>query len=212
LFELSKTPNYLFMKKFISACIGLVLLVPVSFGQKNDISRPQAIGISFFLNDFTTADRIRTTSLSQVISDKSFASIDDMNPGLAVTYFKGLGNHIDFAGTLGGSFVRYPMPGRNFGSDRFLLEGTAQINLKMTSEAYWVQPYITAGIGGHKYGSYYGAFMPLGLGLKVNFFDDAHLFINSTYRVPVTTETANYHFQHAIGLAGTIGSGKKKLN
>lgn len=201
------------MKKFISACMVLVTLVPVSFGQnKADYNRQQAIGISFFLNDFITANRIRTTSLNQVISDKSFAKIGDMSPGLSVTYFKGLGNHVDFAGSLGGSFIRYPMPNRTFSGESFLLEGTAQVNLKMTSEQYWVQPYITAGVGGFKYRSYYGAFMPLGLGLKVNFFDEAHLFITSTYRVPVTTETANYHFQHSIGIAGIIGGGKKKVN
>lgn len=200
------------MKKIISACIVLTMLVPVSFGQTKDVKRQQAIGISFFLNDFETPNRIRTTSLNQVISDKTFANLSDMTPGLAVTYFKGLANHIDFAGTLGASFMKYPMPSRSFAGDHLLLEGTAMVNLKMTTEEYWVQPYITAGIGGHKYRSYYGAFMPLGLGLKVNFFDEVHLFINSTYRVPVTTEIANYHLQHGIGIAGVIGSGKKKLN
>jgi hypothetical protein len=200
------------MKKFISACIVLAVLVPAAIGQKTESSRPQALGISFFLNDFITANRIRTTSLNQVISDKSFAKFGDMSPGLAIHYFKGMGNHIDFDGSIGGSFIRYPMPNRTFSGESFLLEASAQVNLKMTSEAFWVQPYLTAGIGGQKYRSYYGAFMPLGLGLKINFFDEAHLFITSTYRVPVTTETSNYHFQHSIGFAGVIGGGKKKMN
>jgi lipoprotein-anchoring transpeptidase ErfK/SrfK len=80
----------------------------------------------------------------------------------------------------------------------------------MTTEQYWVQPYIIAGVGAHKYRSYYGAFLPLGLGLKVNFFDEAYLFINSTYRVPVTTETANYHLQHSIGVAGALSKKKEE--
>jgi outer membrane protein OmpA-like peptidoglycan-associated protein len=101
------------------------------------------------------------------------------------------------------------MPSRSFSVNHFLLETSAGLNLKMTTENYWVQPYISVGVGAHKYRSYYGAFLPLGLGLKVNMFDDAHLFITTNYRVPITTETANYHLQHAIGIAGRIG--KKKM-
>ncbi|MGH2553386.1 MAG: OmpA family protein, partial [Chitinophagaceae bacterium] len=165
------------------------------------------IGVSFFLNDFITPNRIRTSSLSQVLSDKKFARMREMSPGLALHFFKGLSNHVDFAANLGGSFINYPMPNKVFFNDNFLIEGSATVNLKMTTEKYWVQPYIVAGIGGHKYKYYYGAFLPVGLGMKVNFWDEAHLFITSTYRVPITLETSNYHLQHSICFAGAL---KKK--
>lgn len=197
------------MKKLLQAILAICLFMPTAFSQKGEYTRPAAIGISFFLNDFKTPALIRSTSLSKVLADKSFAGLGDMSPGIAVTYFKGLNDHVDFAGGIGGSFVNYPMPGKSFSGDAFLLEVNAQVNLKMTTEQYWVQPYIIAGVSGHKYRSYYGATLPLGLGMKVNFFDEAHLFINTTYKVPVVTETSNYHFQHSIGIAGTIG--KKKL-
>ncbi|MCY7312010.1 MAG: hypothetical protein LH619_14635 [Chitinophagaceae bacterium] len=197
------------MKKILSAIFALYLLVPAAHAQKGEYKMQPAIGISFFLNDFATPDRIRTTSLSQVLADKKFAKMKQMAPGLSISYFKGLADHVDFVGSLGGSFVSYPMPGRSF-SDNFLLEASAQVNLKMTTEQYWIQPYIIAGVAGHKYRSYYGATLPLGLGMKINFFDEAHLIISSTYRVPVTTETANYSFQHSIGIAGSIL--KKKIN
>ncbi len=184
------------------------MLVPAIYSQ-GDYIRPEAIGISFFLNDFATANRIRTTSLSQVLNNKKWAKFKEMSPGIAVTYFKGLTNHIDFAGTLGGSFISYPMPNKTFSSNKFLLETNASVNLKMTTEQYWVQPYISIGVGAHKYGAYYGAFIPLGLGLKMNILDETHLFILSTYRVPVTTETANYHFQNSFGIAGVIGKKKE---
>ena len=197
------------MKKILSAFFALSLLVPATHGQSKAYVRPPAIGISFFLNDFISPDRIRSTSLSQVLSDKKMARLNQMSPGLAINYFKGLTNHVDFAASLGGSFVNYPMPGKTFLTDNFLLETSASVNLKMTTEKYWVQPYISLGVGAHKYRSYYGAFLPLGLGLKLNLFDEAHIFITSTYRVPVTIETANYHLQHSIGIVGAIG--KKKV-
>lgn len=196
------------MKKLLSVLILLCLFAPASFAQDDEI-RPKALGVSFYLNDFISAERIRNTSLSQVFSDKSMAKLREMSPGLAVTYFKGIRKHVDIAASLGGSFIRYPMPGKSFASNNLLLEANAAVNLKMTTEKYWVQPYIYLGVGGHKYKSYYGAFLPLGLGLKVNILDEAHLFVTSTYRVPVSTETANYHFQHSIGIAGRLGKKKE---
>jgi OmpA-OmpF porin, OOP family len=196
------------MKKILAACIALYLLSPMVNAQDDEIRR-SALGVSFFLNDFETPQRIRSTSLAQVFRDKKWSDLNQMSPGIGINYFKGLKKHVDFAATLAGSFVRYPFPNKSFGSDRFLLAADATLNLKMVSEKYWVQPYIIAGIGGHMYSKYWGAYLPLGLGLKVNFFDEAHLFITSQYRVPVTAETSNYHFNNAIGLAGAIGKKKE---
>ena len=195
------------MKKVLSVLFAVYMIVPVSYGQKENYIRPKAIGVSFFLNDFVTPNRIRTTSLSTVLSDKKFARMREMSPGLALHYFKGVSNHVDINASIGGSFINYPMPNKIFFNDNFLLEASATVNLKMTSEKYWVQPYIIAGVGGHKYKYFYGAFLPVGLGMKVNFWDEAHLFVTSTYRVPITLETSNYHLQHSIGLAGAL---KKK--
>jgi OOP family OmpA-OmpF porin len=198
------------MKKFLAVLLAVYTFVPASFGQSTEI-RPAAIGISFTLTDFTTADRIRKTSLSTVLRDKQLAKIKEMSPGLAITYFKGITRHIDFAGTLGGTFLRYPFPDRPaFTNDKFLLQADASMNLKLVSEKYWIQPYAIVGVGGHLYGGkYYGADLPLGLGLKVNFFDDAHFFITNQYRIPVTKQTSNYHFFHQIGIAGRIGKIKE---
>ena len=196
------------MKKILAAFFFLHLFVSTK-AQDDEIRQP-AIGISFMLTDFQTANRIRTTSLAQVLRDKKWAKFKDMSPGLVVTYFKGIHKHIDFAGSLGGTFVDYPFPNKvSSSSDKLLLQADATLNFKMVSEKFWVQPYIIAGVSGHKWGGYYGATLPLGLGMKVNFFDEAHLFITSQYRVPVTSETSNYHFQHQIGIAGAIGKKKE---
>ncbi len=197
------------MKKIFVALLALCLVVPAVNAQDDEI-RQSAIGVSFTLTDFATAQRIRSGSLAQVFREKSWAKFSEMSPGLSVSYFKGLKKHIDFAANLGTVFLDYPFPNKNFNSDRFLLSLDAAFNFKMVSEAYWVQPYIIAGIGGHVYGGkYWGAYMPLGLGLKVNFYDETHLFTTGQYRVPVTSETANYHFLYSIGIAGAIGKKKE---
>lgn len=200
------------MKKILTILFALYLIVPESFAQDDEI-RPAAIGVSFILNDFTTADRIRTGSLSRVFANKQWAKFKEMAPGIAVSYFKGLRKHIDFAGTLAGSFANYPLLNRPATSgDKFLLEADASVNLKMVSEKYWVQPYLIAGLGAQMYdGAYFGAFIPTGVGIKLNLFDDAHLFVTSQYRIPVTKETVNYHFFNQFGIAGRIGAKKEPV-
>ena len=109
------------MKKILAVLLALYLITPGSFAQDDEI-RPAAIGVSFILNDFSTADRIRTGSLSKVLANKQWSKFKEMAPGIAITYFKGLRKHIDFAGTLAGSFVSYPLLNRPASSgDNFLL-------------------------------------------------------------------------------------------
>lgn len=198
------------MKKIIAALVSCYLLISATYGQGDSI-RPPALGVSFFLNDFKTASLIRSTSLMSVLSNKTYARFRDMSPGIALTYFQGLRKHVDFAGTLEGSFLNYPMPNKSFYSNSFLLAGEATLNFKLTTEKYWVQPYAIAGIAAQKYLNYYGAFIPLGVGLKVNFFDETHFFLTAEYRVPVTTETSNYHLNYSIGWAGNLGKKKEKV-
>lgn len=200
------------MKKSFTLLFSCFLVLFVSAQDasiKTSFVRKPALGISFFFNDYATAQRIRSLSLSSVFANKQTAKLNEMDPGIGLTYFKGLSEHIDFAGTLASSFVSYDVSGRDAGVDeRFLLEADASANFKLLSEKYVVTPYASLGVGFSKYGVYYGAFIPLGLGLKINMFDEAHIFLNSSYRVPVIANTSAYHFMHAIGIAGVIG-GKK---
>jgi len=193
------------MKK-IFASLFILTLISQELLSQNNLIREKAIGVSFILNDFVTANRIRNGSFEQVMLNDQMAKITEMSPGIGITYFQGLHKNLDFAGTLGASFVDYPFPKRgDFGSESLLLEADASVNLKMFSEAYWFTPYVAAGIGASKFKNYYGAFIPLGAGIKVNFFDEASLFVNTSYRVPVTAETTNYHFMFNLGISGIIG-------
>lgn len=194
------------MKKFL---LLVAFASTVSFVQAQDNQKgAQTFGVSFYLNDFATASRIRTTSLNTVIAEKTFSRIGEMSAGLAVNYAKQIRPNTSFAASLGISGMRYPMTGRVINNSRSLLEFSAALNFMMTTDEYYVQPYLTLGVGGHRYGPHYGAFIPAGVGLKLNIFSEANLFITSNYRVPVTNETASYHFQHMIGVAAPLG--KKK--
>ena len=197
----------LFMKKIPCVLLAILFSHALSFSQENHIQNP-TLGISFLLNDFKSASAVRATSLSTAIKNRQFGKIKDMSPGLAISYIQGFSDHFDFYTTLAGSFLDYPQQNRpGFGTDYLLLEADASVRGKLFSNKYWLSPFLQAGIGASKYKGYFGAFVPVGFGIQLNFFDEAYLLLNSQYRIPVT-ETANYHFYHSVGLAGNIGKRK----
>ncbi|MEO5651017.1 MAG: thrombospondin type 3 repeat-containing protein, partial [Ginsengibacter sp.] len=196
------------MKKIFFFFIALSFFT-TSFCQEANYKKGRALGVSFFLNDFQTASDIRSNGLADVLKKGNAFKLSRMNPGLAINYLSVVSNRIDFVGTLGGSFVEYPIEGMApSGRNKFLLETTAALNLKLLSDHYWVTPFIDLGVGGSKYGKRFAAFLPVGLGLQVNIVDEAFLLINSQYRIPVT-ENASYHFYNSIGVAGIISAKKE---
>jgi len=195
------------MKKIILSFLAFGLLIN-SFAQ-NEYKKLPSLGIHFFFNDFKTAAELRNGGLASVIRNKNWSKTSRMTPGLAVSYMEGLSNNIDFIGTASGSFIDYPIPDKSSLSvTKFLLDVTAVANLKLTSDKYWVSPYLSLGAGVSKFGGYYGAFIPTGAGLQFNLFDESYILINSQYRIPVTENVA-YHLYHSIGFAGSIT--KKKV-
>jgi outer membrane protein OmpA-like peptidoglycan-associated protein len=182
----------------------VISICATSFAQVNNHVKGKAIGASLFLNDFQSASDLRTSGIVNSIKNKNFLSFKHTNPGLAFNYMQGLTNHMDFAASLGGSFFKYPND--KIVSDkqtRLYLEATANVNLKLLSDHYWVTPFADLGVGASKYGKNYAAFLPVGLGLQVNISDQAFFILNSQYRIPVT-ERASYHFYHSIGVVGSI--------
>jgi len=202
------------MKKKLLVSLAFLFAGITAFSQGNSeyIKQP-TLALHFLLNDFTTATNIRTTSISAVIRDKTRAKIKDMSPGLAVSYLEGISDHVDFSTSLGASFVDYPFEKngkiQSSGSEALLLELDASLHVKMFPDKYWVNPYVSAGIATSKFKGYYGALLPLGVGLQVDLFHEAFLFLDAQYRVPVTT-TTSYHFLYSFGFAGNIGTKKKK--
>lgn len=203
------------MKKTILFLLSFVVLTS-SFAQTsttNSNKKRPTLSVNFFLKDFKTTDLIASNSLGSVLTNKSWAKPASMAPGISLQYFEGLSDHIDFMGTLGGSFLVYPMLGKPKSSnDKFLLEAEAALNLKLVNDDYFCVPFLSAGAGISMLGgTYFGAYMPVGGGLQFDLGNaESYLFTQMSYRVPVTTSTTNYHFNYSIGFASPITEKKKK--
>ncbi len=198
-----------FMKKILLSLAALVMFTAAI--AQDEYKKKPTFGFQFIMNDFQTAADIRSSGLSNVLKAEEWYKTKRMSPGLAVNYIQGLSNHVDFAATLSGSFLDYPVPNRlQSVDDRFLLEAAATANLKLVSDKYRVSPFLTLGVGASKYKGYFGAFIPAGVGIQIRLVENTFVLLNSQYRIPVTENVA-YHFYHGIGIAQSFGKAKEPV-
>ena len=204
------------MKRILLTVVVLAGLVSVSNAQtsndsKLNLKKSPSLAISFVLNDFTTASRIKNNSLGGVLKDKRWAQFNEMSYGLGIHYMQGLTNHVDFIGSATGSFLKYPFPGRTApADDAFLLEMDATMHLKLLTDKYVFVPYANVGLGlsAYKFSSY-AAYFPLGVGFQINLGkQDAFLFTQADYKTAVTNLGAN-HFTYSIGFAAPLSGSSK---
>lgn len=194
------------MKQLLLFAIAIMGVSSTSFSQSAGQKKGSILAVNFVLNDFTTAQRLQKGSLGGVLKDKQWAQFSEMAYGLSIQYIEGLTDHVDFAGTLAGTFVKYPFPKKQMPtSDALLLELDAALNLKLLTDRFVVVPYAVAGAGLSMYkGSDFAAYIPLGMGFQVNMGkSDAFMFTQGLYKVGVTSHAAN-HFTYSIGFAAPL--------
>lgn len=188
------------MKKIILYFLAVGLMIN-TYGQTKYVRAP-SFAIHLFEEDFQTASDIRAYGFTTAL--KNYSVSGRLKPGVGFSYIQGLGEHIDFVTTASGSFVDYPVPDKPLaGIDKFLLEVAATVNVKLLTDKYFVSPFITVGAGASKFKGYYGAFIPVGVGLQLNPSNDFFILLNSQYRMRVT-ESVNYHFYHSIGFGANL--------
>ncbi len=189
----------------ISLLFVTVALAVSAFSQTTNLKKLPSLGIGFNLKDFKTAELIGAKSLSDVLINKSYAKVNEMAPGLNISYYQGLTNNIDFMSTLGATFTEYIYKGKTFGnSSGFLLDLDAHLNFKLLTDNYFLVPYITAGLGTSMYrGTYFTANGIGGLGLQFKLGEGSFIFLQSTYKYHISEnskENINYSLTFASPL------------
>ena len=76
------------MKNLLASGIALSGLLITADGQTIAPVRQSAIGLSYTLTDFITAQRIRSTSLTSVLNDKAVAKVSEMAAAFRLVIIK----------------------------------------------------------------------------------------------------------------------------
>ena len=195
------------MKKLLIIC--LCFLRMQLFAQSNLGNKHSVVDFHAFYNDFVSAQQIRATSVGNVLSNKLWSPLKNDQVGLGFSYLKGLTKKIDAVGTIDASFVDYLYQTNLYnGSSKFLLTTQAAVNVKLLDDNKTIVPYLTAGAGFSLYNGSAGFYIPAGVGLQFNIFNEAFVFTNAQYRIPLTN-TVNYHFNYSVGIGTEITKAKK---
>jgi len=161
--------------------------------------RPTLV-VNFMLNDFKTPTYFQTGSLVSVINKKQFTKFKNMDPGLNITYIDGIYPKLDFVASFGGSFTRYPFKNQPTpASDRFLMEGDANVNLRLLEDHYVFNPFVSGGVGISYYDAKWGAYLPAGVGVQFKLSSEEIVRVQAQYRVGITEMTSN-HFNYSVGI------------
>ncbi len=196
------------MKKLLFSLITLIVFTAAVAQTTESYKKRPSLGVSFFLNDIYTAERISKTSLSTVLQNKTWAKTTETTPGLALQYVEGLTDHIDFVGQLGGTFTPYPFYPKSgvapVTSNKFLLEADANVNLKLLTDKYTLVPYLAFGVGASMYGgTYFAAQGTAGMGLQLNLGSET--FVNTQFNFrPAISNLAVNHLAYSISIISPL--------
>ncbi len=148
--------------------------------------------------------------MAEVLANGSWTKAANMTPGLGIQYLDGLSDYVDFNANLNSSFVNYPFyNGSKAGQDKFLLEATAGVNVKLLTDNYFMVPYLSAGVGVSMLGgTYFGAFIPAGAGLQFKLGEDNFINLQWIYNLHVSDNT-NYNFHYSLGFTSPLTEKKE---
>lgn len=194
------------MKKIL---IMVLCICSINLIAQNNVKKPTTVDLHLFYNDFSTAQQIRATSVNNVLKNKLWSPLSNNQIGIGFSYYKGITKKIDAVGSIDASFVDYLFSsGATNGSSKFLLTTQAAANIKLFDDSKTVVPYLTAGAGFSSYNGKGGFYIPAGVGLQFNIFNEGFIFTNAQYRLPLTT-AVNYHFNYSIGIGTSIAKNKQ---
>jgi OmpA-OmpF porin, OOP family len=199
------------MKQKLTLLLSFLVFIAVANAQMTDSKFTSAkkgtlVGIHFNALDLKTPLTFKSAA-----GNRTFSTVQDMDYGFSISYWKGLTNTIDLSARAGLMFHDYntidraaPTPkGENIGIE---LEPT--LNFRPYGDNAIISPFLTAGIGVGAYNGKFGAYIPAGVGVQFNFNSLSYLFIQSQYRFTLDKKTVSDNMFYSLGFAQNISKEK----
>jgi hypothetical protein len=194
------------MKRIFLFVFAMALFLAGFSQSKSSYKKIRQLGIQFTAHDFETPADLNSKGMSFVLSDNQWSNFDRKKVGMAITYTKPLNENLDFNARMGMSNVEYTLSNKPYassnGSSTFF-ELDANLFMKLLTDDHIVSPFLSIGAGGSAWKGYYAAYIPAGVGLQVNLFDETFFIVQSQYRIPVTGNSANNLF-FSIGVSAVL--------
>jgi outer membrane protein OmpA-like peptidoglycan-associated protein len=199
------------MKQKLTLILALSLLATSAFSQKKmekGEKKGPLFGLHFNLQDFKAPLAIKNPNTGNV-----YSTFKDMTKGFSLSFWKGLHPKVDFSTKLSASFRDYRAIRSGLTNKTEIgIELEPSLNVRPFPDQALINPFLTVGLGGGLYTDKFGAYIPTGVGLQVNFHSYTYLFFQAQYRWAITPkEIGGDNLLYSFGIAQNIGKEKPKV-
>ncbi|MBK8610240.1 MAG: OmpA family protein [Chitinophagaceae bacterium] len=165
--------------------------------------------LSYSINysDYGFAKIAKDSSISAAFNRKGLFKSGNSSFGFGLSYWKGLGSHVDFSGNLAGTFSNFPrlfVKGDSIGKASFTPQLDVMLHARAFKDQRKINPFLTAGIGAGYFGKQLAVYAPLGVGLQFH-LNRTFIFVQAQWRLAITDGISNDYMFYSIG----IGQQKK---
>ncbi|MBL7736157.1 MAG: OmpA family protein [Chitinophagaceae bacterium] len=197
------------IKRPVLFLLASCLLFNVASAQKfSSKKKGNLIGFGFNVVDFKTPAEIKATSLGDVLKQNDWKSFNNKDVGISLMYWKGLTNNIDFSARYNGLFTSNANDNIKRTGDAYSNEFEGALHAKALSDDHLFNPFLTAGLGIGNYGSKWGGYAPLGLGVQANLMSSAYLFLQAHYRLSFSKSNLKNNLFYSFGVADNLSKPK----
>ncbi len=183
------------------------------FAQPGAQKKPKILVYNISFSDYTLPQLMKDSGSSNALKQGSWYKPASKSLGIGLSMWKGLTPHIDFSGSLHGTFSNFPslfVKNDSIGQASFSPQLDALLHFKALKEQATVNPFLTAGVGAGYFGKMLGIYAPLGAGLQFHFKQGAYLLLQAQWRKRLSGGINNDYLFYNIGFAQHMPRIKKQ--
>lgn len=171
----------------------LTIISMTAFSQFALNRHPSTLGIGVTLYDF----KKKSTS----------KDVNTLNPGLSLTYLKGITNRLDIQADLTGSFPDSTAKNESSRDQLFLSQASTSIRFRFLNVRNVFQPFFLTGAGLSNHNNNLSSYILAGPGIEFR-YKNIYLHFYGRYHFSLS-KSLNNHFLYSIGIAGLISQPRK---
>ena len=162
--------------------------------------------LSFSANysDYGFIKAMRDSSISAAFNRKDLFKSGSSSFGIGLSYWKGLGSHVDFSGNLTGTFSNFPalfVKNDSIGQANFTPQLDVLLHFRAFKDHRLINPFLTGGVGAGYFGKQLAVYAPVGAGIQLHFNTGAFVFIQAQWRMALSDGINEDYMFYSIGFA-----------
>jgi len=201
--------NHNFLRMALLLCLSSNLL----FAQNKPDKKRGMLSYSIHYADYGFIRTAKDSAIGASFKRKDLFKSGNSSFGIGLSYWKGLGSHIDVTGNLSGTFSNFPamfVKDDSVGQAGFTPQLDALLHIKAFKDSKTINPFLTAGIGAGYFGKELALYAPVGVGLQFHFNSGAYVFVQAQWRMALSGGIKDDYMYYSVGFAQQAKTKKDK--